>query len=116
MVFRRKFYGQNKKETCAFCDKDAYNENSQGLPTCSDHKKRVMEEKKCVCGGNLEIKKSKWGVFYLCINCGPISKTKASDTATEGYNINKKYRKEPKEIKYEDRIYTIEELEKIWSQ
>lgn len=117
MAFGRKVYGQGKQEICAFCGAKAFSENSQGLPVCASHKKKLMEDKKCVCGEYLEIKKSKWGAFYVCKNCGPVSLSKASDTDTSGYKLNKKFRKniKPKEIKYEkNRIYTIKELEALW--
>ena len=49
-----------------------------------------MDEKKCSCGNSLEVKKSKWGAFYVCPSCGPISQNKADNMDTAGYNINKK--------------------------
>ncbi|MBR9690691.1 hypothetical protein GOV08_03320 [Candidatus Woesearchaeota archaeon] len=116
MSFRnKKVYGQSKVEKCGVCTQNAYHKNSQGLPVCKEHKNKVLEEKKCVCGESLEIKNSKWGAFFLCRNCGPISKSKAESADTEGYNINKKYRPKQKEIKYEkDRVYTLSELKELW--
>ena len=72
----RKVYGESKNETCPFCDKRAITENPQGIPVCLNHKKNYLDLK-CVCGEWLDIKKSKFGAFCTCINCGAISLTKA---------------------------------------
>lgn len=114
----RKVYGQSRQERCYFCDKTALSENSQGLPACKDHKDKVLEDKKCACGEYLDIKKSKWGAFFLCSHCGPISLKKSEemeDLMKKGtFNINKRYR-EKVPLKYDHgRIYTIDELEKMW--
>lgn len=121
MVFKgRKVYGQSKDNLCAFCDNRALSENSQGLMVCKEHKNEVMQDTKCVCGEYLEIKKSKWGAFYLCKNCGPMNMKKGSEMDGDGYKLNKKYRDKKikdkeKKIKYEkDRVYGISELEDMW--
>lgn len=125
-MFIPKKYGESRQDACMFCDKQALTENSQGLPTCIDHKQNTINDAKCACGEYLDVKKSKWGAFFLCSNCGAISikkylelKSITSDTVNStnaqtnlGYKLNKKYRK--KEIKYSDRIYTIQELVKLW--
>jgi hypothetical protein len=121
----KKVYGQSKDNLCAFCDNRASTENSQGMMVCRDHKDKLMEETKCVCGEWLDIKKSKWGAFYVCSNCGPMNMKKGndmkSDTAQDsGFKLNKKYQdkkdeEKEKNIKYEeDMIYTLGELESIW--
>lgn len=128
MAFVRKVYGQSKQESCAFCGGKAFSENSQGFAVCNAHKTKVMEDKKCVCGEYLDVKKSKWGAFFLCSKCGPISLSKANSAAIEepGFKLNKKYREEkkavekeisnkPKPVNYEkDRVYTLDELEALW--
>ena len=114
----RKTYGQSKQEKCYFCGQTALSENSQGLPACKNHKENILEDKKCVCGEFLDIKKSKWGAFFVCPNCGPISLNKSEEmegmAKSGNYNINKKYRKKIP-LKYDHgRIYTIDELEMLW--
>ena len=32
-----------------------------------------MNEMKCACGEHLEVKNGKYGVFFLCMNCGPVN-------------------------------------------
>jgi ribosomal protein L37E len=110
---RRKVYGQSRNDSCVFCKSNAIYENSQGLPVCKDHKKEVINNQKCICGEYMEVKKSKWGAFYLCKNCGPISLSKYQKSNIEdcGFKLNKKYRKE--ETKKEKK-YTIDELEMLW--
>ncbi|MBR9675917.1 hypothetical protein GOV05_02820 [Candidatus Woesearchaeota archaeon] len=117
MGFRnKKVYGQSKEENCFFCDKKAFFKNKQGLNACADHKTSFSDEKPCVCGEKLSVKQSKWGPFFLCPNCGPISQKKAEEMeADEGYNINKKYKTPKKRVVYEkDRVYTLSELEELW--
>lgn len=72
-----KRYGQSKINRCPFCEKQSTTENIQGIPTCSVHKKEELLDFKCVCGEWLDIKKGKYGAFFLCMNCGPISLSKA---------------------------------------
>lgn len=78
-MFRKKVYGQSKVDKCPFCGKTATTENEQGVPTCVSHKADSLPEYKCVCGEWLEMKKSKWGPFFLCMHCGPISYKKAME-------------------------------------
>lgn len=121
MVFIKKVYGESKAESCYFCDKRATTENSLGIPTCFEHKSKNAENQKCACGKTLEIRKSKFGAFFVCASCGPVSLKKAKDTKSDfsEYNINKKYRAPEKKLepKYEkDRIYTLDELEEMWEK
>jgi len=109
-----KQYGQSRNDGCAFCDRRALAENRQGLPTCEEHKSRVMVDKRCACGEYLDIKKSKWGAFFLCSNCGPISLKKASELTGGDYHLNKKFRRENKVEYAADKVYTIDELEAMW--
>jgi len=76
----------------------------------------------------MDIKKSKWGAFFLCKNCGPISISKAAEMESAasggcGYKLNKKYREmqekaqdRPKRVDYENRLYTLSELERMWDK
>ncbi len=118
-MFRKKIYGQSKEDTCVFCSKTALAKNSQGLTVCHDHLKDVLEEKKCACGEMMDVKESKWGAFFLCKNCGPISLKKAKEGVDNSeYNINKKFRPKQKEApKYDkDKVYTLEELKDLWNE
>jgi hypothetical protein len=72
-----KRYGQSRIEKCPFCGKTATVQNKQGFPVCRDHKGAVMNDMKCACGEYLDIKQGKYGVFFLCINCGPVNVRKA---------------------------------------
>ncbi len=123
----KKVYGQSKDEECIFCGKTALCENKQGIPTCSEHKNDLLEDKKCVCGEYMEIKRSKWGPFFLCPTCGPKSLKKAEEMESGNFRLNKKFRKEEKTEektkekteeknteKKEEKIPTLEELEKRW--
>ncbi|MBR9676896.1 hypothetical protein GOV04_02050 [Candidatus Woesearchaeota archaeon] len=113
----RKVYGQSKNEKCYFCNKLSFERNTQGFIVCQEHKNKPVEDIRCVCGSWLEAKTSKWGAFFVCSNCGPISLAKALHLrSSEGYNVNKKF-KQKKEIVYEkNKIYTLKELEELWSQ
>ena len=97
-MFNKKVYGQSQTNSCAFCSKIATTKNSQELPACVEHIKNIQESKKCVCGEFLDIKQSKWGAFYLCKNCGPISPKKANDMEAPtdgcGFKLNKKFREQ----------------------
>ncbi len=120
-MFNKKVYGQSKTEQCYFCDKNALSKNSQGILVCEKHKNQSVAAKKCICGETLSIKESKWGAFFLCKNCGPISLTKAKQNEnlkTSEYNINKKYRQntKPKPVFDENKIYTLDELEELFDK
>jgi len=103
----KKKYGQSQILKCHFCDKQATLKNQQGLPTCIDHRKSVEQEKKCVCGEKLKLMNGKYGPFYLCDKCGPVSLKKVKEFDNSDYKLNKSFRKEEK-------IYTLKELEEMW--
>jgi len=89
-----------------FCEKLAIAKNRQGLSVCQTHRNKILDDKRCLCGEILEIKHSKWGPFFLCTNCGPQSLDKVLNEDNSEFKLNKKYQKE--------KIYTIDELEKMW--
>ena len=62
---------------CVFCGRQAVSKNEQKFPVCVVHKKQAMQDMKCVCGQILSIKESKYGPFFLCFDCGPVSINKA---------------------------------------
>ncbi|MBD3318447.1 hypothetical protein GF342_00900 [Candidatus Woesearchaeota archaeon] len=86
-----KRYGQSKKNDCPFCGKVGLHTNSQGLPVCTEHKNATLEDMKCACGDWLDVKKGKWGPYFLCIRCGPISFAKGMsvNTPTATYKTQK---------------------------
>lgn len=87
-----KQYGQSKISKCPFCGKDAYFHNRQNVPVCKDHKGNRVNDMKCACGSWLEMKQGKYGVFYVCLHCGPVNMRKALDINTPGagYKMQKK--------------------------
>lgn len=76
-MFGKKIYGHNRKDICPFCGKQATTKNSQGYGVCLKHKNAVMEDMRCACGEYLDIKEGKYGLFFLCMSCGPMSQSKA---------------------------------------
>ncbi|MFH1399041.1 MAG: hypothetical protein ABIG95_02935 [Candidatus Woesearchaeota archaeon] len=72
-----KKYGKSRVDKCPFCGQQATTLNSQKLPVCTSHKNTQLNDLKCACGSYLEIKHGKFGVFFVCINCGNINLTKA---------------------------------------
>jgi hypothetical protein len=68
----RKVYGQSQEILCPFCGTQATTKNAQGLPVCHRHTDKEINLK-CVCGGWLDVKESKFGTFFLCMDCGPVS-------------------------------------------
>lgn len=74
-----KRYGQSKISKCPFCGRDAFSQNSQKIPVCKEHKDNVLRNMKCACGSWLDMREGKFGVFYTCINCGPVNMNKALD-------------------------------------
>jgi hypothetical protein len=66
----KKVYGDYKIESCPFCSHQSSVKNSQGVPVCSRHGKLLLENLKCSCGKILEIKRGKFGPFFVCENCG----------------------------------------------
>jgi hypothetical protein len=74
----RKVYGQSRIERCPFCGAQALSMTSQGIPVCKNHTDRSLDLK-CICGKWLELKKSKWGPFFVCESCGTVSFKKAME-------------------------------------
>lgn len=75
-----KRYGQSSVSQCPFCGGQAFAKNDQGIPCCTKHKTLKMPDVKCICGGWLDQRESKFGVFYTCMKCGPISFSKMIGT------------------------------------
>jgi hypothetical protein len=71
-----KVYGQSKAEKCPLCGSPAITKNKQGIPVCNDHHEFTLDLK-CACGGWLDAKDGKFGTFFVCFKCGPISWHKA---------------------------------------
>jgi len=73
----KKIYGESKINKCIFCDKYAVTKNIQNIPVCVNHKNSKLNDFKCSCGSYLDLKNGKFGVFFVCINCGIINLQKA---------------------------------------
>lgn len=71
-----KTYGMSSVAGCPFCGGQSFSKNDQGVPCCTKHKHLKLPDLKCICGGWLDQRESKFGVFYTCMKCGPISFTK----------------------------------------
>lgn len=63
--------------SCVFCSKTATVKNKQGFAVCPIHKEEEFPDMKCACGSFLNVKTSRYGAFFLCPDCGPISLGKA---------------------------------------
>jgi len=87
-----KRYGQSKIERCPFCDKQAISTNSQGIPTCTNHKGKKINLR-CACGRHLEPMSGKFGAYFYCMHCGNINFRKAMEM-NEGISV----KETPKEI------------------
>jgi len=68
-----KHYGAYRREECSFCGKPSLTVNSQGVPVCLEHKHKLLDNLKCICGGWLELRSGKWGPYFYCLNCGNIN-------------------------------------------
>lgn len=75
-----KRYGQSSVAACPFCGGQSYAKNKQNVPTCTKHKDLALPDLKCVCGKWLDQRESKFGVFYTCMSCGPVSFSKMMET------------------------------------
>ena len=62
---------------CIFCGGQAVSKNKQNFPVCVVHKKEELPDMKCACGEFLLTKESKYGPFFICLECGPVSLKKA---------------------------------------
>ena len=78
-----KRYGQSQIAKCPFCGEMATLSNPQKVPVCIKHKNSELNAMKCACGSYLDMKHSKYGPFFVCINCGPINMRKALETNTQ---------------------------------
>jgi len=68
--------GEYKIDPCPFCGEASMVRNKMGIPVCSKHKTTPFPAVKCMCGGALDLKEGKWGPFFLCFKCGPVSMKK----------------------------------------
>lgn len=91
---RKKIYGQSQNTSCIFCGAIATATNGQGLPACIKHTTQELEDIRCTCGEWLDIKQSKWGAFFTCVNCGAVSLQKGLSMKDVGGKLNKKFRKD----------------------
>ncbi|MFT4307839.1 MAG: hypothetical protein ACMXYM_00520 [Candidatus Woesearchaeota archaeon] len=82
-MMRRKVYGQSENTICAFCGKQATTRNTERVPVCKDHRSAKLEEVKCTCGRFMDVKEGKWGPFFVCPACGPVSFEKARERNRE---------------------------------
>ena len=71
-----KRYGQSRTDSCPFCDRQATNLNSQGIPVCVKHRNAKLSDMRCACGELLDIRQGKFGVFFSCMSCGSQSMSK----------------------------------------
>ncbi len=78
-MFIPKKYGQSRIDKCPFCDRQGIILNGQKIPVCQSHKENLVQDMKCTCGSNLEIKNGKFGAFFSCIKCGNMNMKKALD-------------------------------------
>lgn len=75
----RKVYGSYKTETCPYCGITATAKNKIGVPVCTKHISTDSLDIKCVCGSWLDPKEGKFGFFFLCEKCGPVSFSRAME-------------------------------------
>jgi hypothetical protein len=94
-VYIPKKYGQSRIDKCPFCSNHATTQNEQSVPVCSQHKNTTIERWKCVCGEHLDLMQGKFGPYFVCLNCGNISFSKALEV-NEG-NLQTKERTIPRE-------------------
>ena len=90
-----KHYGEYRQSKCPFCDKSAMSMNTQGIPVCKLHVGVRLPEVKCTCGSWLDMKKGKWGAFFVCDRCGAISFKKGLDmfkmmSPSDAIQVNKR--------------------------
>ena len=72
-----KIYGESKTSQCPFCSKPAMAISCQKVPVCKNHVDAKLPDIRCACGSWLEMKEGKWGPFFVCLRCGPVSFKKA---------------------------------------
>ena len=94
-----KSYGNYKRITCPFCDRNATQKNEQGLDVCHLHTKQNLGEFKCLCGSWLEMRIGKFGPYFNCIKCGNMNYRKAMEIkAATDKKFKKDYAPEKKKI------------------
>lgn len=71
-----KRYGESRIETCPFCGRQAIIKNEQGVPVCTTHKSKKLQEMKCSCGAYLLMQEGKFGIFFNCMKCGNMNMKK----------------------------------------
>lgn len=72
-MFRKKVYGELKLPACPVCGRNAVAKNGQGVPVCESHRPHKIDNLRCACGSNLELRLGKWGPYGFCDSCGNIS-------------------------------------------
>lgn len=73
------------------------------IPVCLAHKKEFLNDMKCICGEELDIRTGKYGVFFTCIRCGNMNLRKVLEinpkpvpkTNNTSNNKENKQKKEP---------------------
>tara|TARA_Y100000310_G_scaffold276505_1_gene293692 strand:+ start:1107 stop:1466 length:360 start_codon:yes stop_codon:yes gene_type:complete len=103
----KKSYGEYKRLICPFCDRNATQNNEQGLDVCHLHTKSVMPEVKCTCGKWLELKVSKFGPYFNCIDCGNINYKKGMEIKEMTTVIEDKKVHVSEPVKEEKKVVTI---------
>jgi hypothetical protein len=89
-----KRYGETRVDSCPFCGRQALIKNPQGIAVCTEHKKKILDNMKCMCGQFLLMQEGKFGVFFNCFKCGNINLKKALDINSQ--LITKAMNSEPK--------------------
>ena len=77
MAMWRARYGDQTTSSCPLCGRTAIVRNAQGMPVCTDHKNAQISASCPNCRASLDLRDGKFGKFYLCDKCGPISTSKA---------------------------------------
>ncbi len=109
-----KKYGQSRIDKCPFCDKTAITQNNQGVPVCSQHKNKELNNLKCFCGEWLDLKISKYGAYFHCMNCGNISFKKGIESnphISKHEIVPKKKENKKSLIKQKEMIIRSDELD-----
>ena len=106
-----KVYGASREDNCPFCGKRAVSKSEQGLSVCLDHKKKKLQNLKCICGDWLDLKIGKFGPYFNCFKCGNMNFSKAMEINRDlpkdiGY---KKQVKSKRTYKIENETYKTEQ-------
>ncbi|MFT4309208.1 MAG: hypothetical protein ACMXYL_01855 [Candidatus Woesearchaeota archaeon] len=73
---RRKVYGESKQSLCFFCSRQGLYNNVEGFPVCKEHKGNSVGSMRCICNRLLDVRKGRFGSFFVCDYCGPMSLSK----------------------------------------